>query len=313
VLPVIFLMGPTASGKTDIAAKLTTRFPIELVSVDAAQVYRSMNIGTAKPNESFLRKFPHSLINIRNPEDTYSAADFVEDAQCCIRECHSRGKLPVLVGGTLFYFNALERGLSQLPPANPSLREQIESELNEIGVLKMHQSLSEIDARAGYRIDKNDRQRIQRAIEIYRITGKPPSEMMMNQQGLKHPIVKITLFNSDRSYLHQRISERFNEMLEQGLIDEVANILKKKPEIVVSPSMRTVGYRQVIEYLQDKVSYQQMRENGEAATRQLAKRQLTWLRQQSGVTWFEATHSKIAESVSDYLQHGELFCTLKAQ
>ncbi len=301
VPPVIFLMGPTASGKTDIAAKLTTRFPAELISVDAAQVYRSMNIGTAKPDETFLRKYPHELINIRSPEDTYSAANFVEDAHICIRQCHARGKLPILVGGTLFYFNALEKGLSVLPPADPVLREEIEAELTVTGVAKMHQKLSEIDPLAARRIEKNDRQRIQRAWEIYRITERAPSKMMMGQKGLEYPVIKMTLFNTDRSYLHRRISLRFEAMLEQGLIKEVENILKENPKIVTSPSMRTVGYRQVIEYLQDKVSHQQMKENSEAATRQLAKRQLTWLRQQSGVTWFEAGHPKVDESVSSYL------------
>jgi len=302
-------MGPTASGKTDIAAKLTMDFPIELISVDAAQVYRSMNIGTAKPNESFLKRFPHSLIDIRNPDDTYSAADFVADAQVCIRQCHSRGKLPILVGGTMFYFHALEKGLSTLPPADSALREQIESELNELGLSKMHQRLAEIDAHSANRIEQNDRQRIQRAFEIYRITGQPPSKIMSQQKGLDHPIVKITLFHSNRRYLHQRISKRFEIMLEQGLIAEVENILVRNPGIVDAPSMRIVGYRQVIDYLQDKVSHQQMKENSEAATRQLAKRQLTWLRQQSGVTWFEASHSDVTNSVSNYLRNCQHFIT----
>ncbi len=299
-------MGPTASGKTDIAAQLSDYFPVELISVDAAQVYRQMNIGTAKPEKAFLEKYPHQLINIRDPEQTYSAADFVEDATHAIRQSHSRGKIPLLVGGTLFYFSALENGLSKLPASNATIRNHLEKEMARTGVIGMHQFLEQVDPVTADRIDRNDRQRIQRALEIYHATGNLPSTLMREKTGLDVPVIKLTLFTPDRKLLHRRIATRFHEMLEQGLIAEVKGIIEAAPAVLSAPSMRTVGYRQVIPFLQREIDLEQMVDMSVAATRQLAKRQMTWLRQQPGVTWIEGGRCHTFSATCEYLEHHPL-------
>ncbi len=296
-------MGPTASGKTDIAAKLTEHFPIDLISVDAAQVYRGMNIGTAKPDADFLAQYPHQLINIRDPQQNYSAADFVKDDTDAIHRSHAKGNIPLLVGVTLFYYKALESGLSDLPAANPELRRGIEKEIEASGVHKVHEFLKQVDPRAADRIDPNDRQRVQRALEIYRETGYPPSELMDKKTGLQSPMIKITLFTPDRRLLHQRIATRFSQMVEQGLVEEVRGIIEASPSVLSAPSMRTVGYRQVIPFLDQEISLDQMIANSIAATRQLAKRQMTWLRQQSGVTWIEGGGEYTLSATCEYLSH----------
>lgn len=301
-LPVIFLMGPTASGKTDVAAQLSESFALDLISVDAAQVYKHMDIGTAKPDAAFLDKYPHQLIDIRHPENAYSAADFVDDAAAAIRKSHANRRVPVLVGGTLFYFKALEQGLSELPSSDAELRKQIEEEIEKYGVAEMHQRLMEVDSSFVQKIKPNDRQRVQRAMEIFRSTGRPPSLSMTKRRGLDVPLIKITLFTPDRKKLHKRIATRFNKMLERGLVEEVALIVDEMPGALSAPSMRTVGYRQVIPYLKSQITHAQMVENSVAATRQLAKRQLTWLRQQSGVTWVEGGCDHTLSSVKSYLQ-----------
>ena len=296
-------MGPTASGKTDLAAALRELYPVELISVDAAQVYRGMDIGTAKPSRTFLARNPHHLIDIRNPADTYSAADFVQDAQRYIREIQNAGRVPVLVGGTMFYFKALEQGLSALPSSNSAIRKQIELELKQHGVRSLHARLSRIDPTIAQRIDQNDRQRIQRALEIYGVSGKAPSKLMSQSEGLSIKPIKLALFNSDRGYLHERIARRFHHMLERGLIDEVSHLVAE-PDISSSlASMKTVGYRQVLKYLEGEIDYTQMIEQGIAATRQLAKRQLTWMRQQSGLVWFDTEDTALADTVAQYFLH----------
>jgi tRNA dimethylallyltransferase len=299
--PVIFLLGPTASGKTELAAALAELFPIDLISVDAAQVYRGMDIGTAKPSRDFLIRYPHHLIDIRNPEETYSAADFIDDARKHIGEIQNAGRVPLLVGGTMFYFKALEQGLSALPAANSAIRRQINLELEEQGVRALHERLSRIDPISARRIDENDSQRVQRALEIYDTCGTAPSELMSECQGLSIKPIKLALFDSDRSHLHERITRRFHKMLDQGLVDEVSNLIAQ-PFISSSlTSMRTVGYRQVLAYLEGTIEHAQMIEQGTAATRQLAKRQLTWMRQQSGLIWFDINNSALTDTVAQYL------------
>lgn len=304
--PVVFLMGPTATGKTDLAALLSEEFPLELISVDAAQVYKGMDIGTGKPARSFLKRYPHHLIDIRNPDQTYSAADFVSDASKLIGDIRSRGRIPVLVGGTMFYFRALETGLSRLPSANPEIRQEISRELNIVGISALYGQLQKIDPNLAGRINPNDSQRVQRAIEIHRVSGRVPSELMMRGEGLGHKPLKLLLFSADRILLHNRIAQRFHTMLEQGLIEEISQLMKGLNNPRAISSMRTVGYRQVLEYLNHEVSHKQMVDNSIAATRQLAKRQLTWLRQQSGVVWFEAGNVPPTDVVIRYLQQQTL-------
>ena len=302
-LPVIFLMGPTASGKTDAASALSDFLPIELVSVDAAQVYRGMDIGTAKPNQGFLKQYPHHLIDIRNPDQPYSAADFVADAtQICIA-IHQRGHIPLLVGGTMFYFSAFEKGLSDLPSANMDLRNEIARQLNEYGLDALYLELKQFDPILAEKISSKDSQRIQRAIEILRLTGQPPSEVMKlsASNGTQFPIIKMTLFMENRQHLHEMIALRFVKMLEMGLIEEVKTIVESIENVSDIASMKIVGYRQVLQFLNQQCDYDTMKETATAATRQLAKRQLTWLRQQSNVVWFQANHSRRNSAMMRFL------------
>lgn len=285
-LPVICLLGPTASGKTEVAAELSQYFDLEIISVDAAQVYRGMNIGTAKPTQDFLRKYPHHLIDIRDPADTYSAADFIRDCHNLVTTIRKRRKVPLLVGGTMFYFHALEKGLSSLPAADQQIRRQLEQEIRESGLQQLHQQLAMIDPVIAKKIHPMDRQRLQRALEIHRQMGKPPSAVMTPATGGLQPLVKLTLFEPDRRQLHQRIVTRFDQMLEQGLVDEVETVASKFTDPNEIPSMRTVGYRQVLPFIRGQSDFAQMRLQGIAATRQLAKRQLTWLRQNANLVWF---------------------------
>ncbi len=298
-LPVIFLMGSTASGKTELAAGLCDRFPVEVVSVDAVQVYRGLDIGTAKPPQSFLDQYPHSLIDIRNPEDPYSAADFVRDAKQCIAEIHQRRRIPLLVGGTMFYFSALEYGLSVLPSTDLAVRDRLREEMDAQGVPEMYRQLQAVDPLTAARIDMHDGQRILRALEIYQITGTPPNELMQAPCGLTKPPVKFALFRAFRNQLHALIQARFNNMLKSGLVDEVIQIAAtlNKPDHL--PSMRSVGYRQVLEMLQGETKLEEMTEKAIAATRQLAKRQLTWLRQQRGLVWVQKERDAL-DAVSKY-------------
>ncbi len=300
--PVIFLMGSTATGKTDLAQSLYDRFPVELISVDAAQVYRGMDIGTAKPEPAQLAHYPHHLIDIRSPQQPYSAADFAQDARRLIYDVHSRNKIPLLVGGTMFYFKALEIGLSKLPSADVAIRKQIEQKVSQFGISEIHRQLRQIDPVMADKIDPHDSQRIQRAMEIYQVTGESPSNQMKPGIGLDFPLIKLALFNPNRSALHQRIAERFDSMLQQGLIDEVRKLRASLPDREAFPSMRIVGYRQITALLREEIDYREMVEAAVAATRQLAKRQLTWLRQQSNLVWFGAETKLPTEPVTEYLQ-----------
>ena len=282
--PVVFLTGPTAAGKTEVAAHLVDRFAAEIVSVDSAQVFRGLDIGTGKPGRALLARAPHRLIDIRDPDECYSAAEFRVDARQAIRDIRAEGRLPLLVGGTGLYFRALERGLSVLPKADQSLRERFEIEAASIGWPAMHARLAQIDPEAAKRIHPNDPQRIGRALEIHDSSGRPMSKWLESGRrlALDAPICRIVLepleHDGDRSLLHRRIHDRFSGMLKNGLVDEVEALDRHWQLDAHRPSMRAVGYRQVRSFLRGAYGFDEMVERSLAATRQLAKRQLTWLR-----------------------------------
>ncbi|MGJ8518130.1 tRNA (adenosine(37)-N6)-dimethylallyltransferase MiaA [Carnimonas bestiolae] len=278
--PAIFLMGPTASGKTDAAIALHESLGCELISVDSAMVYRGMDIGTAKPSASELARAPHRLIDIRDPGEPYSAADFREDALAAMGEISARGKIPLLVGGTMLYFKTLLQGNDNLPASDPAQRAELEQELAAHGPAALHQQLERIDPEAAQRIHPNDPQRLLRALEVYRQTGRSLTEHWREQQRqpLPYSIVQIALEPAERTELHRRIEQRFDAMLKTGLVDEVQALYQRGDLLPSLPSIKSVGYRQVWRYLSGECDWDSMREQGIIATRQLAKRQLTWLR-----------------------------------
>lgn len=286
---VIFLLGPTASGKTALATALYQRLNVELVSVDSALIYRGMDIGTAKPTPAELQLAPHHLIDIRDPAQSYSAADFRVDALRLIAEIQHRGNIPILVGGTMLYFKALLEGISPLPEADAAIRLQLEQEAAAKGWAVMHQQLAQVDPVSAVRIHPNDPQRINRALEVYRITGRSLTELTAEKgEPFAYPAHQFAIAPDDRAVLHQRIAQRYMLMLQQGFEQEVSR-LKQRPDLHLDlPSMRCVGYRQMWQYLDNECSYEQMVERGIAATRQLAKRQLTWLRSWSDLHWLSS-------------------------
>ena len=302
-LPVIFLMGPTATGKTNIAAELFKRLPIELISVDSALVYRGMDIGTAKPSREFLNNAPHRLVDICEPDETYSAARFRNDALLAIDEIHSKNRTPLLVGGTGLYFRALESGISDLPDADAEIRQRLESEARDIGWQAMHGRLAEIDPVSAERIHPNDPQRIQRALEIYEISGRSMTDHYDDGDVTPFPfeLIKIILNPGDRSRLHERIEHRFMKMLDEGLVDEVRAFHANGRFSGSLPAMRMVGYRQVWNYLDGKSDYEEMVEKGIAATRQLAKRQMTWLRKEENGIWLDSDESGLLDKIQGIL------------
>lgn len=303
--PVVFLMGATATGKTDLAARLYDAFAAELVSVDAAQVYRGMDIGTAKPKAAFLRQYPHHLIDIRAPHESYSAAQFCAHARTLIGEIHARGNLPILVGGTLFYFSALENGLSELPSADADLRARLAREVAQHGLAKLYAQLQKVDASLAATIAPTDAQRIQRAVEIHQLTGQPPSNVMARaaRRPLPFPLLKLGLSVAPRSLLHARIEERFRHMLARGLVEETQAIAAAMENPHAQTSLRAVGYRQVLAFLRGECAYADMVEKGIAATRQLAKRQLTWLRGWGNLVWLDNTDFSAADAGVERVQH----------
>ena len=278
--PAIFLMGPTASGKTGVAIELAQTLPVELISVDSALVYRDMDIGTAKPDAAMLAAAPHFLIDIIAPTDAYSAAAFRRDALQLMHDITARGNIPLLVGGTMLYFKALREGLSPLPVADAAVRAELDELIASHGIAWLHAQLALVDAETAARLSPNDTQRIQRAMEIYRVTGQPMSELLKTQHDVELPynIRSIALLPDDRSVLHKRIATRFEQMLELGLLDELQGLRQRYDLHPEMPSMRCVGYRQAWQYLEGEISKAQLVETGIVATRQLAKRQLTWLR-----------------------------------
>ncbi|MCA1979768.1 MAG: tRNA (adenosine(37)-N6)-dimethylallyltransferase MiaA [Thiobacillus sp.] len=277
--PAVFLMGPTASGKTALAVHLVERFPFEIVSVDSALVYRGMDIGTAKPDAVTLARAPHRLIDIREPGETYSAAAFRDDALAAMADITARGRVPLLVGGTMLYFRALLQGLDDLPRADTTLRAEIDAAARAQGWPALHAELARHDPATAARLAPNDAQRIGRALEIVRLTGTPMSALLArNTTRLPYEVLQLALIPSDRAVLHRRIAERFDAMLAAGLVDEVRALRARHALTPELPSMRAVGYRQAWAYLEGAIDAAALREQGIAATRQLAKRQLTWLR-----------------------------------
>ena len=274
-------MGPTASGKTGAAVHLQSKLPVEIISVDSALVFKDMNIGTAKPDASTLANAPHHLIDIIDPTSAYSAANFRNDALRLMAEITARGKIPLLVGGTMLYFKALEEGMSGLPEANAEIRTRLDARAAFIGWPAMHTKLARIDPETAARLQPNDAQRIQRALEVFEISGESMSALFAKQTSevLPYYVIKIALIPSDRKALHARIEARFEAMLKDGLVDEVKDLLSKYPSLSAnSTAMRCVGYRQALEHLRGDYDEAELRDRGIFATRQLAKRQLTWLR-----------------------------------
>ena len=285
----IFLMGPTASGKSALAMELVKRLPCDIISVDSALVYRGMDIGTAKPTAAELALAPHRLIDLLDPAQAYSAADFCRDALREMAAITAAGRIPLLVGGSMLYYKALLDGLSPLPEADPQIRAQIEAEAQALGWAVLHQQLLQIDPVAGARIHPNDPQRLSRALEVFRITGKTMTELTQ-QAGCELPYrtLQYAIAPTDRALLRQRIAERFDAMLEQGFEAEVRQLFERGDLSPDLPSIRCVGYRQMWDYLAGVIDYEEMRYRGTVATNQLAKRQLTWLRGWSHpLTWLE--------------------------
>lgn len=288
---VIFLMGPTASGKTDLALELARALEGEIISVDSAQVYRGMDIGTAKPDAATLAAVPHHLLDIRDPAEPYSAADFRRDALALIPEILARGRVPLLAGGTMLYFRALEFGLDELPQANPEIRAALAQDLARHGLEHLHQRLTRLDPPTAARLHVNDTQRILRALEVQAQTGRPLSELQQLQQAraseFPWPLVKLALAPHSREELRERIARRFDLMLEQGFEAEVRRLWARgdlDPEL---PAMRAVGYRQMLAHIRGEIDHASMRETAITATRQLAKRQMTWLRSWPELHWLE--------------------------
>jgi tRNA dimethylallyltransferase len=296
-------MGPTATGKTGIAAALFKRFPIELISVDSALVYRGMDIGTAKPSREFLNNTPHRLIDICEPDEPYSAARFRDDAMQAINEIHSQNRIPFLVGGTGLYFRALETGISDLPDADEEVRQRLESEAEKIGWEAMHSRLNDIDPAAAERIHPNDPQRIQRALEVYEVSGCNMTDHYEKEavNPLPFEVIKIILNPSDRSILHERIKRRFMKMLDDGLVEEVRAFHTSDRFSGALPAMRMVGYRQVWNYLDGETDFEKMAEKSIIATRQLAKRQMTWLRKEENGIWLDSEESGLLDKIQGIL------------
>lgn len=285
-IPILCLMGPTATGKTDAAAQIYEQIDAEIISVDSSLVYTGMDIGTAKPDIEFLKRYPHHLIDVRHPNDTYSVAEFFNDCSALIRDITQRGRVPVLAGGTMFYFNSLEQGLTELPEADAELRLEISREASTLGWPALHDRLAVLDPQSAERIDSMDAQRIQRALEIVLAGGVPVAEHNANRKlPPPNPLIKIALSFSDRSVLHERIARRFDIMLDAGLEQEVRALLDSGVDADAA-SMRMIGYRQMLEYIDHSITIDRMREKGIVATRQLAKRQLTWLRNQQNLIWW---------------------------
>ena len=301
--PAIFLMGPTASGKTDLAVKLAQQLPCDIVSVDSAMVYREMNVGTAKPEKDLLAVAPHRLIDICDPSEPYSAAEFRRDALQEMENIVAKGRIPLLVGGTMLYFRALEQGLSVLPEADPEIRSRLEQQAEANKWKALHERLAQIDPQSASRIHPNDPQRIQRALEVYEISSVSMSELFERKtaQRLPYRIIKIAIVPSDREILRDRIAKRFNIMLQQGFIEEVERLYNRGDLTVDLPSMRAAGYRQVWEYLEGKLDYDNMVQRAVVVTRQLAKRQLTWLRAEQDVIRLDGLDTNLFYKVLNIL------------
>jgi tRNA dimethylallyltransferase len=299
----ILLMGPTASGKTDLAISLCKRFPCDVISVDSALVYRGMDIGTAKPDAETLRRTPHRLVDIRDPEASYSAGEFVRDAYREMDEIFAAGQIPLLVGGTMMYFRALTQGIAALPSADDDIRRAIDAEAEDRGWPALHEDLQQVDPAAAERIKPNDRQRIQRALEVYRSSGTPLSVWQQDSAPQRDDIryLKIGLNIEPRSLLHERIAERLDIMVDGGFIEEL-QALRERPHLVADcPAMRSVGYRQFWQHLDGEYELDEARDRALFATRQLAKRQITWLRSETDVFLHNPLEAGVIDAISSFL------------
>ncbi len=297
--PALLLMGPTASGKTTAAIELVRRHPFKIISVDSAKIYRDMNIGTAKPDAETLEIAPHALVDIRDPNESYSAAEFHEDAILEMHKITRDGQIPLLVGGTMLYYRALLSGLAELPPASENLRREIEAEAAEVGWQRLHARLRSLDPEAANAIHPNDRQRIQRALEVITLSGEKFSVLLRQgvERDLGYRVLKLIVCPESRPQLHEQIEKRFHRMLAAGFLDEMKMLRARYELNSEKPSMRCVNYRQAWEYMEEEISHEQMVEKAIAATRQLAKRQLTWLRQESDALWYDSHQEEAQQSL----------------
>ena len=302
--PAVLIMGPTASGKTGLAVELVQRFPLDIISVDSALVYRGMDIGTAKPDAATLATAPHRLIDIRDPLQPYSAADFRADALREMADITANTRVPLLVGGSMLYFRALLDGLSQLPPADEPVRRALAQQAAGVGWPALHARLVELDPVAAGRINPNDPQRIQRALEVIELTGRPFSEVQSETrpEPLPYRTLKIIVCPASRKELHRRIERRFDEMLAAGFLDEIKHLHTRPGLNADLPAMRAVGYRQAWDWLEGAHGLAEMREKAIAASRQLAKRQLTWLRRESASVWYDLDEDKAQEQIINALK-----------
>jgi tRNA dimethylallyltransferase len=303
----LLLMGPTGAGKSELAIRLASRFPFEIISVDSAQVYRGMDIGTAKPDRETRLAVPHHLIDIRDPVMNYSAGEFVRDARQAMEEVWQRGRQPLLVGGTMLYFHALTLGLAELPEADVRVRADIDAQAATTGWAAVHRELERVDPAAAARIHVNDPQRIQRALEVYRVTGEPITRLQQNRMSAFADVksLEIAIAPLDRAVLHDRVEARFRAMLEAGFLAEVQSLRERSDLSAEHPSMRAVGYRQVWRYLAGQCGMDEAKEQAVAATRQLAKRQLTWLRRRENVNWFDSMRPDVATMIIGALSEAE--------
>ena len=296
-------MGPTAAGKTDLAIFLAQHLQVEIISVDSALIYKQMNIGTAKPDTKVLQQFPHHLVDIIDPQQAYSAGRFRQDALALMADITKRGKIPLLVGGTMLYFKTLQYGIAELPEADANIRAKLEQELKQFGLSHLHQRLNEVDPVSAARIHVNDPQRLLRALEVYEISGKPLTELTQHSDFLlPYRVIKIILSPFDRKILHQRIAKRYEMMMQAGFIEEVKKLQKRGDLHAALPSIRAVGYRQAWSFLNGEYDENTFIERAIIATRQMAKRQLTWLRAQKDGVWFDSGNDLPNKQVLDFIR-----------
>jgi len=299
---VITLRGPTASGKTDLAISLIKELPLEIVSVDSVMVYRGLNIGSAKPDQQILDQYPHHLINISDPDNNYSLGKFFKDVNKAIGIITENKKIPILVGGTMMYYNILSKGLSNLPSSDDEIRKKIEHQAEEIGWSKLHKKLSEIDPISATKIKPNDKQRIQRALEVFELTGKPLSEFFNDQDNNEnYNFFNISLFPTNRDRLYQRINSRFSKMLSDGLVDEVKSLLASTNLSPSNNSMKSIGYREICAYINNKTTLEIAEQNATMATRRLAKRQITWLRSLKSHHSYDIFEKNLNQKIQDLI------------